>query len=163
MDYFKGIVVFVLLINIIYEFVPNDSYKKYLKHITGVIIILVVIEPICKYCDINHFEDSVNNYFLQSDVIDVNEFMSDANDIALNKSADIYKSNIENEIKSYLMNCNFDISDVETGISITNENEIKIDYVKIDLKFINYEIEDEYIKNMIEEKFFISKEVIEVK
>lgn len=54
------------------------------------------------------------------------------------------------------------MSDVEVGISITDENEIRIDYVEIDLKFINYEIEDEYIKGMIEEKFYISKEVIEV-
>ena len=162
MDYFKGIVVFVLLINIIYEFVPNDSYKKYLKHISGIIMILIIINPISKYCDINNLENTVNDFFVQNDALDVNEFMSGTSDIVLNKSADIYRCNIENEIKTYLVESNFDVDGVEARISITHENEIKIDYVEIDLKFINYELENEYIKDMIQEKFFISKEVISV-
>lgn len=160
MAYFKGIVIFVLLINIITEFIPNDSYKKYLKNISGIILILVVINPISKYCEVNNLENTVNNFLIQNDTMDVNEFMSGTNDIALNKSASIYRNNIENQIKSYLIDSNFELNDVEVGISITAEKEIKIDYVEIDLKFINYNIEDEYIKNMIEEKFYISKEVI---
>lgn len=162
MSYFKRVVIYILLINIIFEFIPNDSYKKYIKHISGVILILFVIEPISKYCNINYFESVVNDFILQNEVTDINKFMSGVNDIALNKSVEIYQSNIEYEIKTYLENCNFDVMDVEAVIGITNENDIKINYLEIDLKFINYEIEDDYIKNMIEEKFFISKDVIKV-
>lgn len=162
MNYFRRIVIFILIVNIIFEFVPNESYKKYIKHISGIIMVLIIINPISKYCNINILENSVSNFFMQNAMLDVNKFMSDSNDMALNNSVAIYRSNFENQIKSYLTDCNFDVTDVQAGISITNENEIRIDYVEIDLKFINYEIENEYIKNMVEEKFFISKEIINV-
>ena len=106
MSYFKRVVIYILLINIIFEFIPNDSYKKYIKHISGVILILFVIEPISKYCNINYFESVVNDFILQNEVTDINKFMSGVNDIALNKSVEIYQSNIEYEIKTYLENCN---------------------------------------------------------
>lgn len=44
--YIKDIAVYVILTGFISIIIPNNSYKKYIKLVIGVILVAIVIEPI---------------------------------------------------------------------------------------------------------------------
>lgn len=160
MSYFKGIVIFILLVNLISEFIPKDSYKKYLKHISGIILILIIIEPVSEFLDVGNLEDKINRIILEDNILEANEFMRDADNESAKNMIYLYEQEIEDEVKAYLENCNLDIHEVKANIEITDNNELELISLEVDMKFINYDVENEYIKNIIEEKFSISKDRI---
>lgn len=47
--YIKGIVFFSLFANLILDFMPNINYKKYIKVLIGILLIIVILKPILNF------------------------------------------------------------------------------------------------------------------
>lgn len=162
MNYFKGIVIFILIVNLISEFIMNDSYKKYMKHISGIILVLIIIKPVSGFFGEGNMERIINKTILESNILESKKFMKEADNKALENMTSLYEDEIEKEIEQYLNEKNIDINDVKAQVEVSDTGKVELTSILIDMKFINYDIENQYIKDLIEEKFLISKERIEV-
>jgi len=70
--YIKEILVFLILTAVINNLLPNNSYKKYVRLFTGLILIIILISPILPYLKMdsaklgNYTLDIENNNELES-------------------------------------------------------------------------------------------------
>ncbi|MBQ4068696.1 MAG: stage III sporulation protein AF [Lachnospiraceae bacterium] len=70
--YIKEILVFLILTAVINNLLPNNSYKKYVRLFTGLILIIILIAPILPYLKMdsaklgNYTLDIENNNELES-------------------------------------------------------------------------------------------------
>lgn len=86
-DVIREIAIFLILINIISSLVPGESYKKYLKMILGIIIILIVINPLWKIVNGTGLYDMFAKEYKESRIIEMDKSLgslnNQINDIAL--------------------------------------------------------------------------------
>lgn len=47
--YIKEILVFLILVSVINNILPDSSYKKYIRLFTGLILIIIMISPLLPY------------------------------------------------------------------------------------------------------------------
>ena len=60
--YIKGIVFFSLFANLILDFMPNINYKKYIKVLIGILLIIVILKPILNFDFLlNEINDKVDD------------------------------------------------------------------------------------------------------
>ena len=78
-EYIKGIVFFSLFANLILDFMPNVNYKKYIKVLIGILLIMVVLRPIINFnFIINEIDDIVKDVSFKTNTdLQVDEKISD--------------------------------------------------------------------------------------
>ncbi|GMQ57774.1 hypothetical protein AN1V17_21690 [Vallitalea sediminicola] len=128
MDWFygfiKNIVIFLLLAKILEYLIPGGNMKKYFRLFSGIILMIIIINPIIKYngiiekfnLDVIKNEFKINSSNTQG--ID-NEYLDVQNGITLK----IYKNKIASHIKGLLDDENISIinASVEVEEDINNE------------------------------------------
>ena len=61
-EYIKWIVFFSLFANLILDFMPNINYKKYIKVLIGILLIIVILKPILNFDFLlNEINDKVDD------------------------------------------------------------------------------------------------------
>ncbi len=90
-NWIKSIVFFLVLISIINNLVGSSAYRKYINLISGMILIILVVNPILRIFDI---DKKIDYYF------DKNTFMADRQDIN-NDLIRIEQAQKESIIKEY--------------------------------------------------------------
>jgi len=58
-QWIQNITFYLIIMTLLLQMVPDKSYRKYIQFITGLILILLLIDPILK---INEFQISFENY-----------------------------------------------------------------------------------------------------
>lgn len=115
----RNICAFVLLSTVINNLLGTSSYRKYIRFFTGLIMIVLVMEPLFSIFDIDSkLDKKLISYF-------ENEIMADAGDKTeidgINKRVQktiisLYENNIDKEVKSAAKEGGFLVIDVNADI-----------------------------------------------
>jgi stage III sporulation protein AF len=182
-----NITIAVFFITAVEMILPDNNMKKYAKFVLGLMLIVVIINPIIKIFDKNFDLYSYSNKavsYMESStsVTDIKKYK----DINITKTSDNFKNNLEKECIMDLKEAfpenkynadieimyddkvaQFNINKVEIGIvegGVKNISEIKIDTKSVNAskRSILEGEEGDKIKSRLSSKFQISKDVITV-
>jgi stage III sporulation protein AF len=124
-DFIKSIVIFLLLAKILEYLIPSGSMKKYFRLFSGIILMIIVINPIIKH---NGLLEKLNYNVIKNEFqlnssdlnkVEQDEYNKIRNDIALK----IYKDKIEIQIKELLKQENITAIKVKVSIEEDFNNE----------------------------------------
>lgn len=121
-EWISNLTVSALLGAVVDLILPNSDFKKYIRFITGLIILVVLLQPLLALTDNIGSLDKI----IQSNVFDLETQAAAYN---TNKFADLqekqiqnaYKLNLENRIKTHFKNL-YDFSVVDTDIEFESGN-----------------------------------------
>jgi len=182
-----NITIAVFFITAVEMILPDNNMKKYAKFVLGLMLIVVILNPIIKIFDKNFDLYSYSNKavsYMESSTsaTDIKKYK----DINIIKTSDNFKNNLEKECIIDLQEAfpenkydadieimyddkvsQFNINSVEIGIvegGVKNISEIKIDTKSVNAskKNILEGEEGDKIKSRLSSKFQISKDVITV-
>lgn len=182
-----NITIAVFFITAVEMILPDNNMKKYAKFVLGLMLIVVIINPLVKIFDKNFDLYSYSNKAISymessTSTTDIKKY-KDSNII---KTSDNFKNNLEKQCIADLQEAfpenkynadieivyddsasQFNINKMEIGIvegSVKNISEIKIDITSVNAakKNILEGEEGEKIKSRLSSKFQISKDVITV-
>ncbi len=117
-NWMKNVVIYLILSGIVINVTPNSNYKKYINFLSGLIVIIILAEPITYIFnlsggDIGQLYENTSFFIEQNDISNQNysgEFV-DYYDMSLNES-----------ILTYLEGLGYEISQV--SVITDNENNI---------------------------------------
>ncbi|MBK5241307.1 stage III sporulation protein AF [Clostridium sp.] len=180
-----NITIAVFFITAVEMILPDNNIKKYAKFVLGLILIVVIINPLMKILDKNFdlysYSNKATSYMESSTpATDIKKYK----DINIIKTSDNFKNNLEKECITDLQEAfpenkynadieivyddsdsQFNINKMEIGIAeggVKNISKIKIDTTSVNASkrtILNGE-EGDKIKSRLSSKFQISKDVI---
>lgn len=182
-----NITIAVFFITAVEMILPDNNMKKYAKFVLGLMLIVVILNPIIKIFDKNfdlysYSNEAVSYMESSTSATDIKKYK----DINIIKTSDNFKNNLEKECIIDLQEAfpenkynadieimyddkvsQFNINKVEIGIvegGVRNISEIKIDTKSVNAskKNILEGEEGDKIKSRLSSKFQISKDVITV-
>jgi len=138
-DYVLNIA-FVIILNVIVESVmPSNHFKKYVKSVMGLVVIIVLANPVLKFSD---FDLQLEKYIL-SDSFNYEE--SETEDSFFEENVnDEFEKNLSQNIKK----------DIENNFGI--ECEVFVECENINIKSVKIKCEEKdflNIKNLIDKKY----------
>ena len=128
-NWIKDIAFYVILMTLLLGILPNNSYKKYVRLFSGVILVLLVISPLAKILQV---DVKIANYFniysyVQSNNIKREEYEKMEQEGTL-YVVEVYKNKIQEEIvalaESYTLSTSKVTIEVENNIESENYGKI---------------------------------------
>jgi len=161
--YIKNIAVFLIFSTFIEIIMPNNRFKEYIRFVLGIILIVIMIEPInniiadiSKDLDINvmKLETELNKNIIKSE----NEFYTQKQNEIIKKE---FKNSLENQIKAICQKY-FIVEDINIILDDSNFEILEI-YIYIDNKNgIDEENNILMIKNSISDFYNLSVDNIHI-
>lgn len=166
-DTMREIAVFVIFVNIISCVIPGDNYKKYLKLVSGIITIIILIKPILKYSDGGDLYNTFLMEYKKSQVAEADKSLSNINKEIADITLADYTREINENIYTFLSEKGFKTDCIDAKLEVEENGTIVVKKLIIKFKNMGYDknLKDTttiYIYDIIFEKYNISKEVIEV-
>lgn len=102
-EWIRNIVVYMILNTIIMNLLANSSYKKYIKIISGMILVLIVIAPLMNIMELN---DTIDSYLASNNLaVETSEFefrLKLIEEAQINEFFGEYKVKLEESAKDIL-------------------------------------------------------------
>lgn len=167
-DVIREIAVFTIFINIVSCIIPGDNYKRYLKLISGIIIIIIVMKPIFRYTDGNELYNAFIKEYEKNQVVELDKSLRNLNKKIADITISDYEREVSEDIVTFLTKKGFKVSDVDISLIVDDDNRLGVKKLLIEFEDMNYdknlrEATTIYIDDIILEKYNIDKEVIEIK
>lgn len=172
----KEIAGFLLVVSVLENLIQNGNFKKYLKMAAGIVLILIIIQPVAKLSG-SHYDYS-NMFTLQEYEEDIRQMEQSLGDVNRMASADImnqYKLYMEEKISRDLTEAGFDIKEVTVDLSMNREEQVELGKMTIrcnnekekELIHVGNEVsgidaEKEYLKKYVANLYMIDEAVIEI-
>lgn len=116
-NWVKNIVIFLVLTTIITNLLGKSSYKKYVKLITGIILVIMVISPLLKLFQLDKTMDYYfTTNFLIAEAQDMNSRLMGAEEEQMRAIFREYKDQIEKQVRNLLSEQNLYIIHIEINI-----------------------------------------------
>lgn len=145
-DWAKNIVYFILFIKLLTNLIPNGNMSKYIKLFTGILLMIVLMQPILTLKTMNEkVLDPMNEI---NKVLAKDEFSSQTKTYSsLNKTLalNLYKKKMEAQIQSIVQEENAEVVFIELKIN-EEEGQDYGDLLEIQLKVVH---KDEEIKSKV--------------
>lgn len=124
----QQLIISIIIIVIIEMIIPsNSTYRKYIKVVLGIFLLYVIISPILS----NKFEE-IN--FEETFAVENIPNIAQTNSINYEKQiTDAYKTNLKENIKTYLKEKNYDLIKMESDLKYDSE-EITINKISLKIK-----------------------------
>ena len=147
METLKGFVITLvttmILITAVELIAPDNSMKKYLKFVLGLILIVVILNPIMKFFNVgeNELKNSISSYEknLKEKEAD-NDINVDSNKLREESFKNNFNKNCENMLKNEFKDMEFKC-EVDCNIDFKG--------VKFDISSINVYIKDKKVKKVV--------------
>ncbi|MCU6754436.1 stage III sporulation protein AF [Bovifimicola ammoniilytica] len=157
-----------MFINIVSCIIPGDNYKRYLKLISGIIIIIIVMKPIFRYNDGNELYNAFIKEYEKNQVVELDKSLRNLNKKIADITISDYEREVSEDIVTFLTKKGFKVSDVDISLIVDDDNRLGVKKLLIEFEDMNYdknlrEATTIYIDDIILEKYNIDKEVIEIK
>ena len=120
-EWIQNIVVFLLLMSLVRHLIPGDSYGKYIRLTTGMILIMVLLMPVTKLLNMeawidqklfqNQMEIIASDVRLSSDLFDVQRHFSENFKQAIGEEIKTYFENEGMKVEFLQMEMNEDMED----------------------------------------------------
>jgi stage III sporulation protein AF len=111
-DWVKNIVIYVILNTIIMNLLGNNSYKKYVSIVSGMILVIIVVSPLMKLLELD--ENLDYNFMADNFSVETSDFKNELSQIDEQQKAAVFKDyedKLKNQVKDMLL---------EEGISLTS-------------------------------------------
>ena len=107
-NWMKNIVIYLILSGIVINITPNSNYKKYIDFLSGLIVIIILAEPLTYIFnlgggDINQIYDDLNSF------VEENKLSSQESGV---ERVDYYGMSLNESIMSYLNALGYEVSQV---------------------------------------------------
>lgn len=164
----RDISVFLILISILSNLVQGEDYKKYIRIVSGIIIILIIINPVKKIFDEEGIYSLFAEEYKQNELVELKKSMEGMNSEIYKKTIEEYEKEIEDRLKEVLEERGFGIESIDVGIDIEDEElYIKEVYIKTAGRYGPYDegvgrSTSEFIKSYLWEEYYIEKDIIQV-
>lgn len=175
MEVVKEIAVFLIVVNILSSLMPDDNYRRYLKMLSGIILILIVIQPLHVFFDDSELEDLVERQIKESNIVELDKSLSGINEEIGNSAKKLYEEEVKNSIGNFLEKNGILTDTIEIDMEINESDELVISGVFIEVdgntvfdengKYVgNYAMETRaaYIKNLVADAYGIDMNLIVV-
>ena len=120
-EWIQNIVVFLLLMSLVRHLIPGDSYGKYIRLTTGMILIMVLLMPVTKLLNMeawidqklfqNQMEIIASDVRMSSDLFDVQRHFSENFKQAIGEEIKTYFENEGMKVEFLQMEMNEDMED----------------------------------------------------
>lgn len=116
-DWIKNIVMFLILAKILEYLIPNGNMKKYVKLFTGVLLMLIILNPVIKYSGLSNklnYNIIMRDFELKTPSVEeqINQNKDLKNDITIK----LYKEKIVSHIMQLLTNEDINVSRVNVDV-----------------------------------------------
>lgn len=172
----KEIAGFLLVVSILENLIQNGNFKKYLKMAAGIVLILIIIQPVAKLSGTRY--DYSELFTLQEYEADIRQMEQALGDINRTASADIinqYKLYMEEKISRDLTEAGFDIRDVTVDLSVNREEQVELgkmtirrdngtkgELIRAGAKAGGTDAEKQYLKKYTANLYGIDEAIIEI-
>lgn len=130
----KELAIFMLIANILSTIVPTENYKKHFRIITGIVLIIIIIQPLSKAFGNNNLVNMFQEKYMLSEVTELNKSLGNVNKEICDKSIQSYENEFNNKIKKVLSDEKISVKSVSTEITYSDDtNEMVIQKVDISL------------------------------
>ncbi len=83
-EWLQNIVFYLIVISAVMQMIPNDSYKKYIRFFTGLILIVMLANPIMKVIGMQKtFSELYQNAVYQQKIREIKEATQYLEDVSL--------------------------------------------------------------------------------
>ena len=120
-EWIQNIVVFLLLMSLVRHLIPGDSYGKYIRLTTGMILIMVLLMPVTKLLNMeawidqklfqNQMEIIASDVRMSSDLFDVQRHFSENFKQAIGEEINVYFENEGMKVDFLRIEMNEDMED----------------------------------------------------
>lgn len=165
-DSVREIAVFLILVSVITNFIPEGNYKKYIRVISGIIIILIVINPIQKIFHGDEFTVMFENEYKKKELIEMKISMDGINSEIYQKTLEEYEKEIGNYIKNQLEERGFNIRNICIKMDVDKDVlYLKEVFIEVGDRYGTYnegvgKSTGEFIKSYLCEEYGIEEEII---
>lgn len=162
----KSLAAFLMLVNILMLMLPGEKYNKYFKVISGMILILIIINPITKLMN-NSMEFNLFN--ADDIIIEEKKSLQDINDSIYEISLREYEKEAEKQYITKLCGEGFPVENINIEMTVSDTS---VDIVHIEVKMgkdaKNYgealkDATNQYIKSCFKNDMNVEDEIIEIK
>src|SRR5574344_79655 len=120
----KELAIFMLIINILSSIVPTENYKKHFKIIAGIVLIIIIIQPISKIFGNNNLVELFEDKYMTSEITELNRSLGNVNKEICDKSIDSYQLELNEKIKNVLENEKISVESVNSKITYDEDKDI---------------------------------------
>jgi stage III sporulation protein AF len=165
-DSIKEIVVILILVSIISNLIPEENYKKYLRLISGIMIILIIINPIKKILNEEGLYYDFAEEYKKNDIVELKKSMDNINSEIYTRTKEEYENEIAYKLKNSLEQRGYIIEETEVTMDI-EEDLLYIEnvYIEISNRYGSYDDSVEkstikFIKSYLWEEYSINEDIV---
>lgn len=141
----KGLGLTIVIVSIFEMLLPNNNSKKYIRMVLGIYVIFNIISPLVK-----------NKEVFSLDNLNLEEYQTEESTVVDQTSMDerikeLYEEELEKDITKKIKEKGYEVTNVKVDVEISNEEESKINRIKLKIKKVEETIE-ETDKNSTENK-----------
>ena len=142
----KGLGLTIVIVSIFEMLLPNNNSKKYIRMVLGIYVIFNIISPLVKNKEVFSLDNlNLDNYqTVETTVVDQTSMDE--------RIKELYEQELEKDITKKLKEKGYEVTNVKVDAEISNEEESKINKIKLNIKKGQEEVKEETEQNSTENK-----------
>lgn len=137
--YIKNIGFFLILVSVICNALPENTYKKYCKLFCGLVLVVLVIAP---FNEILNYDGDIADIFLsksyQSDLIELEVRLKLQEEQQMQSALEQYEEELKNNLEGVAKEQGLYIEDVNINYTYSDESEDELELQSIDITVNEY-------------------------
>lgn len=141
----KGLGLTIMIVSIFEMLLPNNNSKKYIRMVLGIYVIFNIISPLVKNKEVFSLDNLNLEEYQTVETTVVDQTSMDA------RIKELYEQELEKDIIKKIKEKGYEVTNVKVNAEISNEEESKINKIKLNIKK-GQEVIEENEKNSTENK-----------
>ena len=142
----KGLGLTIVIVSIFEMLLPNNNSKKYIRMVLGIYVIFNIISPLVKNKEVFSLDNLNLEDYQTVETTVVDQTSMDA------RIKELYEQELEKDIVKKLKEKGYEVTNVKVDAEISNEEESKINKIKLNIKKGQEEVKGETEKSITENK-----------
>ena len=142
----KSLGLTIVIVSIFEMLLPNNNSKKYIRMVLGIYVIFNIIFPLVKNKEVFSLDNLNLDEYQTTESTVVDQTSMDA------RIKELYEQELEKDITKKLKEKGYEVTNVKVDAEISNEEESKINKIKLNIKKGQEEVKEETEKNSTENK-----------
>ncbi len=161
----KTIVVYVILVSAVMNLLPDNQYKKYVQLFTGLLLILIVMEPVAGLLGSEHMVDTIYQKAVEwQEKQERQRVLSEIGEAGQEMIYDAYEQQVENHIREQLSDQGY--SGVQADVTLSEDGIRQISLRLEGKSFVDQESrqkEQKRIQAMLQDVYEIPASKIQIR
>ena len=118
MNGIRQIMVFLIITDLLALFINGETYKKYLKIISGMLLVLMILRPVSKWLAEEKFGSLVENRMMEFEVIEADQSLINVSQEAALRTKQLYEEKTAGQIRQYLSQQKIAVKEVAVEMEV---------------------------------------------